>query len=213
MMSHHEAGQDAIERDGEESSIERVAAELRAPVPIRAEFRAGLLRGVSMLAPPGSGAETERVVRRWRLRPLTAIAAGLTCAIAGGLLTALLLGRPYAPASSAALTDLTATMPLPGESAAASGGHATVRFVFVAPYASRVSLVGDFNRWNPTAMPMNRSTDGRAWLIDVPLAPGRHVYAFIVDGDLAPDPAAPRAGDDDFGVPSSVVLVGGAAKS
>jgi 1,4-alpha-glucan branching enzyme len=82
-----------------------------------------------------------------------------------------------------------------------------VRFVFVAPYASRVALVGDFNKWNPNVMPMRRSADGRAWMIDVPLAPGRHVYSFVVDGDLAPDPAAPRAGDDDFGVPSSVVLV------
>lgn len=212
-MSHHEAGQDAIERDGEESPIERVAAELRAPVPIRAEFRAGLLRGVSMLAPPGSHAAADRVVKQWRLRPLTAIAAGLACAMAGGLLTALLLGRTHAPRSSDALTNLTATMPLPGESAAAGSGHATVRFVFLAPYASRVSLVGDFNRWNPGSMPMSRSTDGRAWMIDVPLAPGRHVYAFIVDGDLAPDPAAPRSGDDDFGSPTSVVLVGGGAKS
>ena len=118
-MSHHEAGQDAIERDGEESSIERVAAELRAPVPIRAEFRAGLLRDVSMLAPPGSDTAAERAVRRWRLRPLTAIAAGLACAMAGGLLTALLLGRAHAPRSSDDLTNLTATMPLPGESAAA----------------------------------------------------------------------------------------------
>jgi hypothetical protein len=57
-------------------------------------------------------------------------------------------------------------------------------------------------------MPMRRSPDGRAWLIDVPLAPGRHVYSFMVDGDVTPDPAAPRAGEDDFGVPSSVVLVG-----
>jgi hypothetical protein len=54
---------------------------------------------------------------------------------------------------------------------------------------------------------MRRATDGRAWLLDVPLVPGRHVYSFVVDGDLTADPAAPRAGDDDFGVPSSVVLV------
>jgi 1,4-alpha-glucan branching enzyme len=96
-------------------------------------------------------------------------------------------------------------MPLPGE----TSGRSTVRFVLVAPYASRVSLVGDFNRWNPRAMPMRRSADGRAWLLDVPLAAGRHVYSFVVDGDLAPDPTAPRSGDDDFGVPSSVVLVSG----
>jgi hypothetical protein len=82
-----------------------------------------------------------------------------------------------------------------------------VRFVLVAPTATRVSLVGDFNRWNPAALPMRKSNDGSAWMIEVSLVPGRHVYSFMVDGDLAPDPAAPRAAEDDFGVPSSVVLV------
>jgi predicted carbohydrate-binding protein with CBM48 len=82
-----------------------------------------------------------------------------------------------------------------------------VRFVLVAPTASRVSLVGDFNRWNPAALPMRKSHDGSAWTVEVSLVPGRHVYSFMVDGDLAPDPAAPRAAEDDFGVPSSVVLV------
>jgi len=200
-MSHHEVGPDAT--DGR--SIERVAAQLRTPVPVRAEWRAGLLRGVAMLPPPGPVVDSSRVVRQWRFRPVAAIAAGLVCALVGAGVTALVLGRPLRRGTSDPLTSLTSTMPLPGEST--GEGRSTVRFLFVAPYASRVALVGDFNGWNPAAMPMRRSTDGRAWLLDVPLAPGRHVYSFIVDGDLAPDPAAPRAGDDDFGVPSSVVLV------
>ena len=200
-MSHHELGPDAT--DGQ--SIERVAAELRTPVPVRAEWRAGLLRGVAMLPPPGPVADSSSVVRHWRFRPVAAIAAGLACALVGAGVMALVLGPPLKRGASDPFTSLTSTMPLPGENAAE--GQSTVRFVFVAPYASRVALVGDFNAWNPAAMPMRRSVDGRAWLLDVPLPPGRHVYSFIVDGDLAPDPAAPRAGDDDFGVPSSVVLV------
>jgi 1,4-alpha-glucan branching enzyme len=136
---------------------------------------------------------------------LTAIAAALVCVVVGATIAAVLLGPGRRASSGDVLATLTSTTPLPGE----QGGQSTVRFVFVAPYASRVSLVGDFNKWNPAAMPMRRSADGRAWLLDVPLPPGRHVYSFIVDGDLAPDPAAPRAGDDDFGVPSSVVLVAG----
>jgi len=200
-MSHHEVGRDAA--DGQ--SIERVAAELRTPVAIRAEWRAGLLRGVAMLPPPGAIADSSRSVRHWRFRPVAAIAAGLACALVGAGVMGLVLGRPLRRAMSDPFMNLTSTMPLPGESS--TEGRSTVRFVFVAPYASRVALVGDFNAWNPAAMPMRRSVDGRAWLLDVPLAPGRHVYSFIVDGDLAPDPAAPRAGDDDFGVPSSVVLV------
>ena len=188
----------------ENPAIERVIAELRTPVAVRAEWRAEILRGAAKLASPAAPAS--RVVRRWTLRPLTAIAAALVCAVIGAAVAVVVLGPGRHSSSADVLANLTSTMPLPGE----HGGQSTVRFVFVAPYASRVSLVGDFNRWNPTAMPMRRSSDGRAWLLDVPLAPGRHVYSFIVDGDLAPDPAAPRAGDDDFGVPSSVVLVAGA---
>lgn len=193
------------ERDTAESAaIERVIAELRTPVAVRAEWRAEILRDAAKLALPG--AAPSRGVRRWTLRPLTAIAAALVCVVLGATIAAVVLGPSRRSSSEEVLANLTSTMPLPGE----HGGQSTVRFVFVAPYASRVSLVGDFNRWNPSAMPMRRSADGRAWLLDVPLAPGRHVYSFIVDGDLAPDPAAPRAGDDDFGVPSSVVLVAGA---
>src|SRR2546421_10540271 len=192
--------------DRELQSLDGVIMQLRAPVPVRAGWRAGLLRGVAMLPPPGTMSTGMPVGRRWHVRPVAAVAAGLACAVAGAALTALLLGRPQRAATSDDLTSLTATMPLPGEPI----GRSTVRFLYVAPYASRVALVGDFNGWNPAAMPMRRSADGRAWLIDVPLVPGRHAYSFVVDGDLAADPAAPRAGDDDFGVPSSVVLVTGA---
>jgi hypothetical protein len=52
--------------------------------------------------------------------------------------------------------------------------------------------------------------DGAVWSAVVPLPPGRYRYAFLVDGSqwLA-DPTAPRAFDDEFGTPSSVVTVGG----
>jgi hypothetical protein len=199
-MLRHEQDPDTAENP----AIERVIAELRTPVPVRAEWRAGLARGLATLPPPS--AASARFVRRWTFRPLTAIAAAVVCAVVGATIATVLLGSGRRSSSAEVLANLTSTMPLPGE----HGGQSTVRFVFVAPYASRVSLVGDFNKWNPSAMPMRRSADGRAWLLDVPLPPGRHVYSFVVDGDLAPDPAAPRAGDDDFGVPSSVVLVAGA---
>ena len=211
-MSHHDADSEAPE--DLTMSIGRVVAELRVPVRIRAEWRVGLLRGAAMLPPPGRIIESPHTVRHWRIRPLTAIAAGLACALIGAGAATLLLGGSARRDARDPFTSLTATMPLPGEGiGAGAANHATVRFVFVAPYASRVSLVGDFNAWNPSSLPMHRSTDGRAWMLDVPLTAGRHVYAFIVDGDLAPDPAAPRAGDDDFGMPSSVVLVAGGPRT
>jgi len=180
---------------------EAVGRVLREEVPVRDDWRAGVLRDVARLTPPHavSLVLAPRRARRWELRPLTAIAAGILCGALGAGTMALVLAR--APRFGSAQAPLAA--------AGAPVASSTVRFVLVAPYASRVSLVGDFNRWNPRAMPMRRSSDGRTWTVDVPLTPGRHLYSFLVDGDLAPDPAAPRAGDDDFGVPSSVILVSG----
>src|SRR6266576_845012 len=105
-MSHHEVGPDAT--DGQ--PIERVAAQLRIPVPVRAEWRAGLLRGVAMLPAPGPVAYSSPVVRHWRFRPVAAIAAGLVCALLGAGVTALVLGRPLRRGTSDPLTSLTATM-------------------------------------------------------------------------------------------------------
>jgi len=198
-MSHHETGH---EHDVDARPLGRAITDLREPVPVRAEWRASLLHRVAALPIPSP---QEPVARVWRFRPLAMAAAGLVCALAGAGATALFFTvRSNRFAATDDLATLTSSMPLPGE----RSGHPPVRFVFVAPYASRVALVGDFNAWNPSATPMRRSPDGRAWLIDVPLAPGRHVYSFVVDGDLAADPAAPRSGDDDFGMPSSVVVVG-----
>jgi len=88
------------------------------------------------------------------------------------------------------------------------GDSDRVRFSISAPTAVRVSLVGDFDGWNPDALPMRRAGVD-TWTVDVRLEPGRHVFAFSVDGGLRPDPTAPRAVEDDFGVPSSVVVVPG----
>ena len=44
----------------------------------------------------------------------------------------------------------------------------------------------------------------------VPLDAGRYTYSFVVDGARwLRDPAAPAAPGDDFGRPSSVILVQG----
>lgn len=85
------------------------------------------------------------------------------------------------------------------------------QFVLVAPQAASVSLVGDFNDWDPARAPM-RTADG-VWATVVPLAPGRYRYAFLVNGvEWRADPGAPRAMDDEFGAPSSVVTVAGGGR-
>jgi 1,4-alpha-glucan branching enzyme len=81
------------------------------------------------------------------------------------------------------------------------------QFVLVAPDARSVSLVGDFNSWSVDATPLTRRGD--AWIVEVPLRHGRHVYSFVVDGsEWVADATAPRAAEDDFGRVNSVLIVG-----
>ncbi len=82
-------------------------------------------------------------------------------------------------------------------------------FVFRAPGASRVALVGDFNGWDPEATPLRRAALGDAWTAEVPLPRGLHVYAFVIDGrEWTPDPSAPLTPASSYGRRNSVVVVG-----
>ena len=152
-------------------------------------------------------------VRRWtaarytvRLSPLGALAAA--AAVAGILFGGVWAGRRSAvevlPGSGLA-TSIAAQAPGTG-----SGGAAvqSVRFEVAAPGAAHVALVGDFNDWNPAATPLRATRHNGVWSVTVPIAPGRHEYAFVVDGERwIPDPHAPRAGAADFGSANSVVTV------
>ncbi len=82
-----------------------------------------------------------------------------------------------------------------------------VRFVFVAPGASQVSVVGDFNQWDSSRTPMARGAHDGEWTVALPLSQGRHLYSFVVDGAWSIDPTAPLAPDNGFGRASSVKLV------
>ena len=185
--------------------VNLVARTLREPVVVRAEWRNRVLREVDAAAATGSR-RRGRAARSWNITPSVALAAAIGCMMIGAAAALLIPGRGHltwivgagrVDAAAISLDGAPRVRPEPLD----------VRFALVAPYAAEVSLVGDFNRWNPRALPMRRIADGRTWVLDVPLPPGRHVYAFVVDGDLTPDPAAPHAGEDDFGVQNSVVLV------
>jgi len=81
-----------------------------------------------------------------------------------------------------------------------------VNFICNAPQAQSVSLVGDFNRWDPAAHLMKRMPD-RAWLLTVELKHGHHRYAFLVDGKLTLDPYAQGITRNDKGERVSMVPV------
>lgn len=81
-----------------------------------------------------------------------------------------------------------------------------VRFELSAPQARRVHLAGDFNRWEPEAVPLVRRADG-TWSVTVPLNVGEHRYQFVLDGSMwVPDPST-DAVDDGFGGRNSVIVV------
>jgi hypothetical protein len=75
--------------------------------------------------------------------------------------------------------------------------------------AKAVSVVGDFNGWDERATPMARRQADGTWSVSVPMTPGRHVYAFVVDGARwVVDPMAPQVPDDGFGPTNAVVMEG-----
>jgi hypothetical protein len=82
------------------------------------------------------------------------------------------------------------------------------RFTIRSLEARQVSLVGDFNQWNPRQHRLHRDGKTATWYITVELPAGLHKYAFIVNDSVwTTDPSALRTVDRDFGVTSSLVLV------
>jgi hypothetical protein len=80
------------------------------------------------------------------------------------------------------------------------------QFVLSAPGAKAVAVAGDFSGWKPVHV-MTRLRAG-VWTVVVPLDPGVHDYAFLVDGERwIPDPAAPAVKDGFGGVNSRVAVL------
>ncbi len=87
-------------------------------------------------------------------------------------------------------------------------GRREIRFTISAETASRVTLVGDFNDWNPAETPLRRMPSTGEWSVTLPLLPGSYRFSFLLDGRTwQSDPERPTAPDPDFGTPTSVVNV------
>lgn len=84
------------------------------------------------------------------------------------------------------------------------------RFVYAGPAAKSVALIGDFNRWDPSATPLTRSSGG-TWGRTLRLTAGRHEYAYLVDGKRWVTDAAARESHDAFDVASSVLTASSAS--
>lgn len=82
-----------------------------------------------------------------------------------------------------------------------------VRLVLLQPDAQSVSVAGDFNGWNPSQTPLERS-DGGMWTATISLKPGRYQYMFVIDGKRwIVDPLASEEATDGFGSRNAVLDV------
>jgi hypothetical protein len=174
----------------------RAVRELQRPLRIDAAlFDARVMDEVHR----GSGGFRDRFVRL--TRPRTIRVSPLLALAAMAIFAVTIAGSVLYVRSSRAHTAA-------GNVAHAGAGSSLVQFGFVAPHASSVALVGDFNDWDPKATPLRPASTGGVWSVEVPVQPGRHLYAFVVDGTVwRPDPAAPQATGEDYGEPNSALTV------
>ncbi|MBC8094372.1 MAG: isoamylase early set domain-containing protein [Akkermansiaceae bacterium] len=96
----------------------------------------------------------------------------------------------------------------PTLSSAKNRPNQSIDFAFPAPAAREVWLVGDFNGWDPSALPMKKNADGR-WHVTVALRPGRHEYRFFADGVWLDDPGAEMKTSNTMGGENCVRIVVG----
>jgi hypothetical protein len=210
--------------DRDDRLLHRAADSLRAIRPGDDDALASTLAAIRRAGADGGAAAPGRALPRLarvaRRRPLVmgetarfvaGLAAGV--AFAAGLGLGLWAGWRMRGESSR-LAAAESRPPALGSLARGSDGRGDatpqpVQFMLIAPSATRVALVGEFNDWDPAATPMVRASGG-AWHVALPLARGRHVYAFVVDGtSWVTDPQAPLAPERWFGASNSVLLVHG----
>ncbi|MFP3958843.1 MAG: hypothetical protein ACLFUX_01620 [Spirochaetaceae bacterium] len=88
-------------------------------------------------------------------------------------------------------------------------GTVTVRLTLEAPDAESVSVVGDWNQWDPEAHRMRDTDEDGVWEIRLEVEEGQvYQYQFIVDEERwIPDPEAPEKVKDGFGGTNSVLDV------
>lgn len=128
--------------------------------------------------------------------------------LASAAAAACLVVFAFGAAIAGALSWQTRSAPQPGTvSASAAGAPVLVRLVVLQPGARTVQAAGDFNGWNPHRTPLEQVSNG-AWMVTIPLEPGRYEYMFVVDGQQwIADPFALEQSEDGFGSRNAVLEV------
>ena len=136
-------------------------------------------------------------LRQWLLRPRTFTITPMRLVPALALGAAMLVIAPW-------IWSLSPQAPAPVSDAR----HMSIVFTLAAQDARSVALIGSFNRWDPSGFEMRRTPLDNVWVIEVPLPPGRHEYAFLVNEEnVVADPDATFTKSDGFGNRNSVILV------
>jgi hypothetical protein len=157
-----------------------------------------------------------RLMLEWMREPTLSVASAGFLAAAALVVGFVTRGALKVLDRSAVAMTTTSELPVPsaaGPAQPAAHVHDEARpvmvpIIFEARNASSVAVVGDFNKWDATATPMKRFGREGPWTATVLATPGRHLYAFMVDGaTLIPDPRAPRVRDLDYGGEASVLMV------
>jgi hypothetical protein len=85
------------------------------------------------------------------------------------------------------------------------------KVTFVLDLTDPVSVVGDFNDWNPQAHPLLKRSNGRR-SVSLVLPPGRHAFRYLAAGGaFFDDPEADVIEPNGYGQTHAVVVVDGAA--
>lgn len=90
--------------------------------------------------------------------------------------------------------------------ATTKAGAKKVAFKLIAPYATSVSVAGDFNDWDANANPMKKDWKDD-WKTTLNLKPGRYEYKFYVDGTWQNDPSCNACVPNQFGSTNCVIEV------
>lgn len=194
--------------DDKDELIERVARALKPLPPMNARAAAQIVAVVRARRARSPRPWTRAI--EWLRQPTFSVAsAGMLAAaalaigfVSRGAIT------PSSPEPMTVDTPRALTAPLiPAANETNSVKAIPVPITFDAAGAKNVSIVGDFNNWNSAAAPLTRFGTNGPWTTTVKVMPGRHLYAFMVDGKLVVDPRAPSTRDLDFGGDASVLMV------
>jgi hypothetical protein len=204
--------EDSKERQGVDPFIDQIAAELRRPVRLDPRFDSRVMDALNSadvipLHPTRQagkpGTRRPWIVRPWILRVspigVFASAAALIGVVAFGAWKFRAIDQ-----IQVADSQVTGTL-VP---VANDGDEPLVlhQFTYYRKGLESISLVGQFNDWDPDSTTMTEVSPG-VWTVSLRLRPGVYEYQFILDGtQRVTDPTMPQT-PSDFGSPNSVVTV------